>query len=589
MSKPQSAKPFFDPDSFVTELHQALCRDLSRREQELHAEPFHISNALLAERLIKDFRKKYQTATADNDKLEAEAFASFRSINNQIRRLKFQFPDPKQPIQRRTPVMDKIHLRARAIVHFVLGRFDIEEFFEKTRHSAGSSIGVPFTDTSLESKFSLPWSITEGCKSYFLEYLNWDTNLCQALASSRGDSLFNVVSGSRATTVDKTDDKRRFIAVEPTCNMFMQQGLMSMMYDRFSSIGLNLESLPDEHRRRAWISSITLNEATIDWSSASDSVSIGLLSWLLPQEWLSPILQTRSPVTQINESWENLAMFATMGNACTFPLETLVFWAYGHAVRLSSNPLTNTLYPEWEEFKCVSVFGDDCIVPTELAEAYIEVLTSIGFTINKEKSFYGTYPFRESCGGDYYRGYDVRPYYIKRPVSTRKSAIEPWLYIITNLLSKKLFQLFGGLKYIYTETLYVLGKAFSDLNIEIKVVPSDFPDDSGLKVICDLQRFWKQFQGCRWAPIRISKHGTVKFQFCRFQYWTRLSTNDDLRYWKLLKSNSGSTLAVPEPLDYLGLRDGRLPDRRERKRGGYVVASGLASYMDVPRFHLGRV
>ena len=62
-----------------------------------------------------------------------------------------------------------------------------------------------------------------------------------------------------------------------------------------------------------------------------------------------------------------------------------------------------------------SVYGDDIIVPTQCAEATIELLTSLGFKTNVSKSFYDKACwFRESCGGEYCDGYDVTPMRISR-------------------------------------------------------------------------------------------------------------------------------------------------------------------------------
>jgi len=55
----------------------------------------------------------------------------------------------------------------------------------------------------------------------------------------------------------------------------------------------------------------------------------------------------------------------------------------------------------------------------------VAVLKYSGFSLNQEKTFSGSDRFRESCGGDYFDGHDVRPYYIKESVN------DPWLLIPT--------------------------------------------------------------------------------------------------------------------------------------------------------------
>ena len=95
-----------------------------------------------------------------------------------------------------------------------------------------------------------------------------------------------------------------------------------------------------------------------------------------------------------------------MGNAFTFELETLIFWCLTRAVveelQLSQNGR-------------VFAYGDDIICPTEAVPLLYKVLDFCGFTVNTEKSFTSG-PFRESCGGDYFLGFDIRPYYVKKNI-----------------------------------------------------------------------------------------------------------------------------------------------------------------------------
>ena len=57
------------------------------------------------------------------------------------------------------------------------------------------------------------------------------------------------------------------------------------------------------------------------------------------------------------------------------------------------------------------MYGDDIIVPSNASADAVAVLRAFGFTPNARKTF-TTGSFRESCGGDYFMGYDVRSVYI---------------------------------------------------------------------------------------------------------------------------------------------------------------------------------
>jgi hypothetical protein len=91
-----------------------------------------------------------------------------------------------------------------------------------------------------------------------------------------------------------------------------------------------------------------------------------------------------------------------MGNGYTFELETLIF------VLLSICACDEVGVSS----KDVSVYGDDIIIPVEAYDVLKEVLETCGFTINEDKSYHEG-PFRESCGEDYFRGINVRPFLVR--------------------------------------------------------------------------------------------------------------------------------------------------------------------------------
>lgn len=569
------AKKLFDPDQVLTELDLALRRDFVQAQHEYCLDNSVVLYAL--NRQVNEFRKKYVSPVSSQDDLESAAYDKFLLINEHMGRvnsklreeLVYPYPQPMKGL----PFNGLVHCRARALVRHVLGTFCEDEWFTECRNSSGSSIGVPFKDTSLEKKFTFPMSATKNAERLFERYLSFDTSLKDAIVKNNGETVtgwYRIVDSSRATTVDKSNTARRFISVEPTCNMFLQQGLMVMMYNRLRSVGLDVERLPILHRQLARHGSITGSLATIDWSSASDCVSIELLRWLLPPEWLGPIMLVRSPSTIVRDREIPLNMIATMGNATTFPLETLVFWAYATAINQTMRGVsTLSLEPKWLS-QC-SVFGDDCIVPSFMASTYIDFMTDIGFIVNGDKSFIDVnHKFRESCGGDYLDGFDVRPYFVKAPRSTRLSSLEPWLYIIGNAFIQKYISYFGKLSYVYDRELWrVYFSLFRRYKINIKLVPSYFPDDAGLKLSFDIERFNRHYE-LQLERIDRSNHGTYKFQYCRFQYKESSAWNDPIRYSTWLKTPSQSKRPdIPH-------------ESPIRKIGGYIVAIGISCHWHVP-------
>lgn len=212
------------------------------------------------------------------------------------------------------------------------------------------------------------------------------------------------VKGNVLFTVPKTSIIDRVACKEPDWNVFAQKSVGDHIRGRLlkkARINLNDQSI---NRILAYEASIRGHLATIDLSSASDSLSTVLVMLLLPKKWFDLLSDLRCAKTFIDGASHVNEMFSSMGNGFTFELESLIFWAVAQTI----NRVTST-------FGKVSVFGDDLIVPTASAGMLIQFLHWIGFKTNADKTFVKG-PFRESCGGHYYRGLDVTPFYLKSDI-----------------------------------------------------------------------------------------------------------------------------------------------------------------------------
>lgn len=226
-----------------------------------------------------------------------------------------------------------------------------------------------------------------------------------------------VVHGSRFTTVPKDALKARGIAVEPSINVFIQLALGSAIEERLKkAYGWSKNRVQDAHRLLAKIASRTGACATIDLSSASDTIARNLVRLLLPRGWLELLEQSRTRRTQVGGRWVFLEKFSSMGNGFTFELETLLFYTLSRCVvRAVCEDLLDVENCDRRSPNYgvkTSVFGDDIIVPTKAAKPLIAALRFFGFEVNVEKTFIEG-PFRESCGGDFFNGQAVRPYFLK--------------------------------------------------------------------------------------------------------------------------------------------------------------------------------
>lgn len=570
-AKKQKRVKVFNATAIKTQIAAAVDCDLTPPVQVQGRECS--STMMLRDRQRSDLCKKFSDDRESEDLAEL-TYMKFLFVNLHMKEFDLEglnLPD-HSCTKPQTRYDDRINalLVARGLIASVLTNFTDDEWYRCCKNGTGSSIGVVYKDTSLEAKSKFPISITSRAVPILDDYLLYDSQLYSAMLNfNKANPLadrYVLVEGSRATTVPKSNVIRRMIAVEPTGNMFLQQGLMALMYRRMKQVRLDVERLPTAHMERARISSITSKEATIDWSSASDCVSIELLRWLLPPKWFDCLDRVRSPFIFIQGEKVELNMFSTMGNAGTFPLETLVLWALGHGVR-QHRIGTLSVFPEWDDLLKVSVYGDDCIVPSDMAEEFVELCTSVGFIINSKKSYWDDKGFRESCGGDYYRGYNVRPFSLKAPTSNRQSALEPWLYIIANGILRKYLYIFGSTTYMYDKEFFrVFFSLCNDAKIAVKLVPHYYPDDAGLKVSFDISRFRRHYD-FKLSRLACSDQGLYTFLYRKFKYNLREDRVEELHYATWVKT--------PSPGE-------KSPWWQERRNGGYVVARGYSSCWSLP-------
>lgn len=231
------------------------------------------------------------------------------------------------------------------------------------------------------------------------------------------------VRGNRFTTIAKDLSKRRGICVEPDLNVSFQLPVGRLLKSKLLRVGIDLRGDPTKgpttgqmlHRSLAERGSRDGDLATIDLSNASDTIARRLVELLLPPAWFELLDALRSKTTEISGKRVFLEKFSSMGNGFTFELETLLFCAFAHAAGGKIGV---------DSF----VYGDDIIVPSDVAQRLIKILVFFGFTPNAKKTFL-TGPFRESCGGDFFNGKAVRPHYIKK----LPEAPEDWIGLANGL------------------------------------------------------------------------------------------------------------------------------------------------------------
>lgn len=229
------------------------------------------------------------------------------------------------------------------------------------------------------------------------------------------------VRGNRFTTVPKDATKKRGIAVEPSINVAYQLSVGKLIRRALRKWSIDLDLGQDRHRRLAADASRKGHLCTIDLSAASDTVSRRLVQLLLPGQWYALMETLRSSKTLVGGRWHHLEKFSSMGNGYTFELETLVFASIVRACARRRH-----VHLDSSNF---GVYGDDIICPTELSRDVLSALAYFGFTPNGSKTFVDG-PFRESCGGDYFGGFSVRPHFVK----SEPRAPQEWMALANGIM-----------------------------------------------------------------------------------------------------------------------------------------------------------
>lgn len=363
--------------------------------------------------------KKFQDgATGEAD---AAALKLFVEINEQCGR--FNLDTTTDCFTHEAEVIGEARDRLYDVFHFVSKhghpcKLTWAEIYSKLALGNGANIGSPGTD--FLSKVGLSdLSTTNPGLFYFYEEAIRDYPLWADVESFRHHFKGRrIVEGSRLAFVPKTRLISRTICTEPVLNMLFQKGI-GLTLERLlrESFNIDLRYQPDKNRRLAQLGSMNGRFSTIDLSSASDSMSLRLCESMLPSNVLAILMAARSPLTVLPDgSKVELQMVSSMGNAYTFPLQTMFFTAIVLAAYkvLGVKPQ----YPspgkmgDDSTLGNFAVFGDDIICVTEAYGLVTRALSICGFKVNQDKSFF-TGDFRESCGRDYKSGHNVRGVYIR--------------------------------------------------------------------------------------------------------------------------------------------------------------------------------
>jgi hypothetical protein len=246
---------------------------------------------------------------------------------------------------------------------------------------------------------------------------------------------------SRLICVPKTAKGPRLIAAEPAAHQWCQQLVWRFMEDEIrrlfkgAFINFRKQQLSGELVLSA---SLSRDLATVDLSDASDR----LTCWTVERVFRrNPALlrslhaaRTRYLMdeTSSDRSFLKLRKFASQGTATTFPVQSFVFLILALASSVEGKVTWDNIMKQRSR---VRVYGDDIIIPRRGYVALCKLMDLLQLKVNKEKSFVNGH-FRESCGIDGYKGYDVTPVHPQCIVPDGPASCESVLATSNNLFNK---------------------------------------------------------------------------------------------------------------------------------------------------------
>lgn len=460
-------------------------------------------------------RHRFLVDTYSDEELSQKAISAFEDTQRRIRETSLEEVDT---------FTTSVLATARTYITQVLGKYDDEEHRRLCRFGRRASVGIPSRLACEAARWELPLTGSQQQISWFDSEMSQDAWVQdywnKQKESDPQGTTYQEIDTLMLTLVPKTFKSLRAIMPNSTIGSYMSFGLGEMIRKRLRRKGFDIKSLQQRHRILAQRGSIHGMYVTADLSSASDSISVALVRRLFPPDWLEILEQSRiGKVLLPNGSIVESETFCTMGIGYTFPLQTLVFLALLKAIEA-------TMYHRWN-CKMISVYGDDMIYSSKLHQNVISVFGQLGFVLNVEKTF-SSGSFRESCGGDYYRGVDVRPFQPRNGSAfVGAKTYEAVLYKILNGLLRRWSE------YEIGRTLSLLTSKIEAVVQKVKLVPGDYPDDSGVK--CPNLRYWDFLQYVNVAkPVHIGS-GRYRFSYLRVCSKEREENRHEPYYWQRLR------------------------------------------------------
>lgn len=510
---------------------------------------------------IVSFLRKWKGWSIDSVNPTQAARRSFwqserECLRTNIRFAKVLYEAQEQGLDPYLPeALMRVLLRVRKEFRKVLGRLPhLEELRKEIRFGPGSVLEKKDVyrseHTTVLDKLDNTLYVTPGALPLFWELCK-DTpwlNTWWRRAEAFGLPCYKLVDHERYFTVTKEATTDRSCALGPSANIVCQLAVGRVIRQRLQRFGLLVNPVKDhqvecimsnarpevsvilktrtrissETKHQLWAQqgSIDGDKATVDFSRASDTVARLLVRFCATDEWFDLLDSLRCHKIQVDFDTDGvdlpdgetrqvlLEKFSSMGNGFTFELETAIFYAIARAV--------------CDDDEEVSVYGDDVILPSHRASDFLSVAKFCGFTPNIQKT-YSTGIFRESCGGDFLLGQNIRPYFQKEIIDENRSVV----CLLNGLFAASN----GACVYLGGYLNRPWRTALEKLPIEIRCMRGPSVLGDAVIHVPDSELYLYALTPKK-RKVRIGRHGEDKIRFTKpiehmecFSRWTELDSN----------------------------------------------------------------
>lgn len=376
-------------DIVSLEFDPMLYNDLKSARDSLAA------TAFLSKSKFLPLKRDLKQIALDKAK-ESEALC--KETNSRIRNRRFS-----------NDATDLVLTKVRRKILSILGsHFNADSLLDACGWGPGATTSVKRSSATAPNKFHVSREATPELYDFIKPWFD------SAFPNWKITDQIKVRAGCKVITVPKNAKTDRTIAIEPDLNLWFQKGIGALLRRRFRYYGIDLDKQHAVNQRLACDGSARAKLCTVDFSSASDTISNALVEEILPTRWFSIMDISRSRLA-LFDSVENVYLhkFSSMGNGFTFELESIIFYSIAWVVtRMLHLPTDN-----------ISVFGDDIILPVEAYSMYASVCEDLGFRVNQSKSFSTGY-YRESCGSHYWDGICIKPLFQKEKLHGKTALLK---------------------------------------------------------------------------------------------------------------------------------------------------------------------